>query len=280
VAVLLPMLLTNRWAIKASALLSGIGIGLFIDEVGKFISQTNDYFFPPALSLIYGFFLLNVLVYFYFRRPRREEPRKAMYHGLEGLQEALDGDLDTEEAARIEAHLAVAKQSDRNEIASLADMLSCYLKKEKQQLSLAKPSLWKRIILRVDAFGLRLGRRNHHIIISVSLILWVVFAIGYIAVMILGSANLGTQVLQWRVILIIIQSIIGGLMIAAVITWLAGYEGRGLKLAIWGVLLSLVALQLLYFYLSQLLAITSTLLQFIFLQILLSYRRWYLTFVP
>ena len=32
VAVLLPLALANRWAIKASALLSGIGIGLFIDE--------------------------------------------------------------------------------------------------------------------------------------------------------------------------------------------------------------------------------------------------------
>ena len=102
VAVLLLVMLTNRWAIKTSALLSGIGIGLFIDEVGKFITQTNDYFFPPALSLIYGFFIVNVFIYLYFRRPRQNDPRKAMYHAFEGLEEALDGDLDTEEAARIE----------------------------------------------------------------------------------------------------------------------------------------------------------------------------------
>ena len=35
IAVLLPMILNNLWATKTSALLSGIGIGLFIDEVGK-----------------------------------------------------------------------------------------------------------------------------------------------------------------------------------------------------------------------------------------------------
>ncbi len=68
VAVLLPLALANRWAIQGSALLGGIGIGLFIDEVGKFITQTNNYFFPPALSLIYGFFLLTILVYLYVRR--------------------------------------------------------------------------------------------------------------------------------------------------------------------------------------------------------------------
>jgi len=69
VGALLPLALANRWALQISALLGGIGTGLFIDEVGKFITQTNDYFFAPALSLIYAFVLLNVLVYVYFRRP-------------------------------------------------------------------------------------------------------------------------------------------------------------------------------------------------------------------
>ena len=80
IAVLIPLAFANHWAIQASAILGGIGIGLFIDEVGKFITQTNDYFFPPALSIVYGFFLLTVLVYLYFRRPRHEDPRQAMYH--------------------------------------------------------------------------------------------------------------------------------------------------------------------------------------------------------
>ncbi len=161
VAAFLPLAYANRWAIKASALLGGIGIGLFIDEVGKFITQTNDYFFPPALSLIYGFILLNVFVYLYFRRPHQQYPRKAMYHALEGLQDALDGDLDREEAARIEAQLVIAKQSDRDEIVSLANAISTYLQKEKQHLSAAEPGYWKLTAMRVDAFGLRLGRRMH-----------------------------------------------------------------------------------------------------------------------
>ena len=75
VAVLLPLVLANRWAIQASALLGGMGIGLFIDEVGKFITQANDYFFPPALSIIYGFFPLTVIVYLLYRRPQRPDPR-------------------------------------------------------------------------------------------------------------------------------------------------------------------------------------------------------------
>jgi hypothetical protein len=275
VASLLPLALANRWAIQASALLGGIGTGLFIDEVGKFITQANDYFFPPALSLIYGFFLLFVLGYFVFRQSRQEDPRGAMYRALEGLQDALDGDLDTEEAARIEAQLAIAKQSDRTEVATLASAVSDYLQQQKQHLAAAEPGRWKRVVRRVDALGLRVGRNMHRTIITVLLSLWVVFVIGYIAILAQGGANLDSQVVQWRGPLMVIQAAVGVLMVGAVVAWLARKEDLGLKLGISGFLLSLVALQLFYFYTSQFYATTFTLLQFAFLQVLLAYRRWY-----
>ncbi len=63
VAALLPLLVASRWAYTATALLAGIGAGLFIDEVGKFITQDNDYFFPAAAPIVYAVFLLSVLVY-------------------------------------------------------------------------------------------------------------------------------------------------------------------------------------------------------------------------
>jgi len=277
VAVLLPLGLANRWAIQASALLGGIGIGLFIDEVGKFITQTNDYFYPPALSLIYGFFLLSILVYLYFRRSRQENPRAAMYHVLEGLQDALDGDLDQEEAAHIQAQLAIAKDSDREEILSLADAINTYLQQEKGHLAAAEPDYWKRTALWVDAFGLRLSRRVHRTIISIILILWLIFVFGFIAVLVLNVPTIVSQVVQWRGALIGIQVVVGCLIIVALLTWLVGNEELGLRFTINGFLLSLVALQTLYFYLSQFAAITATLLQLLFLLILLAYRRWYLS---
>ena len=198
VAVLLPLALANRWALTASAWLSGIGIGLFIDEVGKFITQANDYFFPPALSLIYGFFLLTGFLYLHFRRPHRPNPRKAMYHALEGLQDALDADLDPAEAARIEGHLAVARQSDREEIVSLASAIGGYLGEEKHHRAVAEPDLWERTSARLDALGRRLGRRRHRAAISLLLIVWVALVIGYVAILVPGGPDLDPQVLQWR----------------------------------------------------------------------------------
>ena len=131
--------------------------------------------------------------------------------------------------------------------------------------------------MRVDAFGQRLGRRNHRTIISVLLILWVAFVIGFIAALILRLPTLDSRVVQWRVPLIAIQVATGSLMLVALLAWLAKNETRGLKFAASGFLLSLVALQSLYFYLSQFAAITGTLVQLAILQVLFAYRRWYLS---
>jgi hypothetical protein len=276
IAGFLPLAYANRWAIQTSALLGGIGTGLFIDEVGKFITQTNDYFFPPALSIIYGLILLNVLVYLGFRRSREHDPRTAMYHVFDGLQEAWDGDLDTAEAARIEAQLAIARQSERTEMVALAKAVSTYLEKEKGYLAAAEHDIWQRVLIWVDGMGKRLGHRMHRTSVSALLILWIAVVISYITVLIQGGTNVSSQVLQWRGALIVIQVVIGGLMIFALSAWLTGDEERGLSFAVGGFLFSLVALQTLYFYLSQFSAITSTLLQSACLQILLTYRRWYL----
>jgi hypothetical protein len=74
VAALLPLILAAGWALTASAILAGAGTGLFIDEVGKFITASNDYFYPLAAPLIYGLLLVLVLLFVVVRRRPDAEP--------------------------------------------------------------------------------------------------------------------------------------------------------------------------------------------------------------
>lgn len=58
VVALLLAILSDRPNKLFVALLGGIGFGLFIDEVGKFVTKDNDYFYEPAVGIMYICFLL------------------------------------------------------------------------------------------------------------------------------------------------------------------------------------------------------------------------------
>jgi hypothetical protein len=68
--VILLAFLDHRTKVIA-AVLGGIGFGAFIDELGKFITRDNDYFFQPAAALIYVTF---ILIFFAIRAISRRRP--------------------------------------------------------------------------------------------------------------------------------------------------------------------------------------------------------------
>jgi hypothetical protein len=100
---------TRLWA----ALLGGVGFGTFIDEIGKFITRDNNYFYQPSIALIY---ILFVLIYFAFRdlqsrhRISREE---YLVNAINDLEEAVINDLQPEERDRALRYLgAIAEKDD------------------------------------------------------------------------------------------------------------------------------------------------------------------------
>src|SRR3990172_5355360 len=113
-AALLPLIFANRWVYAAGAVQAGIGVGLFIDEVGKFITQTNNYFEPLAAPIVYALFLLSVLLYFRVSRPGPREPRAELYQVLEAMEEVLEHDLDAQERQELELRLKGVAQDDRH----------------------------------------------------------------------------------------------------------------------------------------------------------------------
>ena len=294
IAVLLPLLLANQWAIKLSALLSGVGIGLFIDEVGKFITQTNDYFYPPAAPIVYAFFLLTAVLYLFFRRPGQESPREAMYHVLEGLQEVVDGDLDTLEDKGLASKLAVALDSEQQHISALARSIMTYLEAEKSLVTPHQPTAWERAKAKIKVLGQRVGRPLHRKIIIFLLILSLIssltntitlawYALG-------GTTSAGNSAVSlllpgdianasnglWAAVGLILQATLALLALIALNFWRTGKEEAGVRLTLIRIVLALTTVQLLNFYVNQFSAMSSALAQFGLLVLLLTYRQWYL----
>ena len=72
---------------RVAAVLGGIGLGLFIDEVGKFVTSDNNYFFKPAATIIYCFFVAFFLVIRQVERTREFTHREYLLNTIEAVKE-------------------------------------------------------------------------------------------------------------------------------------------------------------------------------------------------
>jgi tetratricopeptide (TPR) repeat protein len=93
-AILIMLAAVNRAVRDFAAVLAGIGFGLSWDELGKFITQTNNYFFKPTLGLIYLTFVLLYLLARYAGQ-RRLSQDDYIANAIDLIKEAAIKDLDT-----------------------------------------------------------------------------------------------------------------------------------------------------------------------------------------
>lgn len=98
-----------RWL---SALVGGIGFGLFIDELGKFVTSDNNYFFKPTDALIYAVFVVLFLLSRSFTRRRAFSERECVVNALEILKEAAVEDLDSIQRAKALRLISRAAEHD------------------------------------------------------------------------------------------------------------------------------------------------------------------------
>lgn len=74
-----------------AAAIGGIGFGFFIDELGKFITSDNDYFFQPTIALIYIIFIILFLaVRAIHSKPLTESEITANRNIIEAISEGLE----------------------------------------------------------------------------------------------------------------------------------------------------------------------------------------------
>lgn len=103
------LIVQNRGAAVVGALLTGVGFGLFLDEVGKFITQQNDYFFPLAAPIVYACLLLILLVTELVRRHQLRSPRAHLLAAISLSQTIADGTATQREITAMENHVRQAR---------------------------------------------------------------------------------------------------------------------------------------------------------------------------
>jgi hypothetical protein len=289
---LLPLIFVNRWIYPTIAILSGLGVGLFIDEVGKFITDNNNYFYPAAAPLIYGFFLLTVLLYFQVRRRRIADTRSELYYALTDLTEAIDRDLDTVEAARIRQRLIKVKNNAAYfEQAQLAQELLDFLQSDQVNIIEHHPDWLERQINRFKQFEAQyISRTVHRTILIVGAFVFGLLALFdpmRVIALIQNSADPAAPLLQfnfvrslneagWFVLRLALEGAVGALLLASAGLLLFKQERQGVLLGSIGMLFYLLTVNLFILYFDQFTFILVTVIEFGFYLSMARYRRRFL----
>jgi uncharacterized membrane protein len=100
-ALMLLLAYLDRSAQHVAAVVAGLGFGTFVDEIGKFVTADNDYFFRPAVAVIYVTFVATFLATRTLIGRRTLRPNEALANALALLGSTLDRPIEPDDRARI-----------------------------------------------------------------------------------------------------------------------------------------------------------------------------------
>jgi hypothetical protein len=112
----------SKAAHRVGSLVGGAGFGLFIDEIGKFVTRDNDYFFAPAAAMIYATFVATLLAAHAIRRARGYSAQEYLLNALRQLEEVALHDLTEEDRDRALAYLE-RSDPDHPLVPALAELM-------------------------------------------------------------------------------------------------------------------------------------------------------------
>lgn len=291
-ASLLPLVYANKWALTWSAALSGVGIGLFIDEVGKFITQTSDYFYPAAAPIIYAFFLLTVLLYLKFSKEPALDARGELYAVLETLGEVLDHSLEPEEHEDMRHRLhGILEKTSNPGLRSLAVELMDFIESDALQFAPEEPNILDKLILFCKGIEEEyLSRRRVRVFLVMSLIILGTPSFmrfleyntlagdpsqreEYVATILSDLPSASGFDVFWAQMHIVLDEAVGLALAASAALIFMGKDRWGLELGSVALLVSLLVLNVFLFYIEQFSTVLTAAYQYVTLQGLYYYER-------
>jgi hypothetical protein len=286
IAVLLPMLFTGRRASQLSALLAGIGVGLFIDEVGKFLTTSNDYFYAPAAPIIYGGILLLVLVWLIVRKTGGDTAYDATQTLVEAVRDGIDGDLTTQDRDRLVEHMGTVRPDETATPSTVAAQLVATLQSPAMEARLGTPG-WVASGRARQLLERWLPRRLERLIILLGMAWAALQAVVAIIVLMVWDDVVvaGVQLIPeasgrlefptepgWTGLMLGIAVVVGLASAAAIGLALGRRERPAMRMALIAALVSVAAGDLVAFYAYQSTALASTVTDLLLLALIIDYR--------
>lgn len=244
-----------------AALVGGIGFGTFIDELGKFITKDNDYFFKPTIAIIYALFIVLFLIARAIERQQTFLPEEQVVYAASALQLLAIGRLDAPERDRALAAL---------DASGIDDDFTRRLRQQLQAAPVAAARQHSHILAFRDSF-LRwywrlVGSRAIERIVLVLFVLQAISIAIVLTLLVIDNKlvlNNGLSFDEWGAT--VATGVSGLLVLAGVIFLLRRKRLTALKLFIWSVFISIFFTQFFAFAASQLAAFGELLFQLVLL---------------
>ncbi len=291
IAAILPLIYLNPRLHSLGAILSGVGVGLFIDEVGKFITRQYDYFIPAAAPIIYIFFLLIVILLIMIRRPDAVDGRAELVKTLEVVREQLYRPLEPIERTHVENDMVKVIESDPDVVhQEIAKKLLEIVRSDPRSAPETQPQWWKRTALMVETWlteprlswllgagFLLLGLLT----IKNPVQIWLEKVIPDSALVTFLNAHAGRQISAVEAPVLyntrlILEILVGLLLLVSVVLLAARRKRLAINLGYFSLLVSLTVLDMLLFYFEQFSTIVIVLIQFAVLFGVIYYRQRFL----
>ncbi len=289
IAALLPLLLSNRRVYGTSAIIAGIGVGLFIDEVGKFITKTNNYFYPAAAPIVYTFFILAILIFLRYKRPPHIDDHAELCRALEDVQEFLHHPFGTNYREAIEKRLAyIAQNLESGAHARLALQMLDFVRADERPVPIVRLTWHQRVLNRISHW-MTAEREKVFLIMGLALLGIVAFKnpakillarwispsniIEKVLSITFGRHIEITASLEMSNVRVILELMVGTIFLVSVILLLLRQNKTGVLLAFTGLFIYFTSANILVFYFEQFSTIIMVAIQFAVLLGLLDYQR-------
>jgi hypothetical protein len=248
IALLLLLAYLDRPIQHVAAVVAGLGFGTFVDEIGKFVTADNDYFYRPAIALIYVVFVGVFLAARALAGRQRLTEREALANAIDLIEVTVDRHLQPEDRTRIEALLGAAHHPHRGLVADMTRYLESVP---------ARPDdvPWFEAIPR--AFAARYERLAGHPAfirgLTVAVIVYTASAVAGSTIVIASAASpVSSQPLTVSAVGQVASTLVGAALVGIGLVALPSSRATAYRWLLRGVLVWILVTQVFIFYDSQL----------------------------